>query len=288
LYTKYWIKNKRNQAADSLFGDVVEAVPESLDGYDEKLRKMLVEVEEFNANAAIQDSMAITAEAFSQYPEIWKLLRENAIMSLDGFGAKPEKKAQVLPTVDDVVSDPAEKFEVDPQFAEQLELPGSSIGFEQVAELRQKLSSDLSASNLRIDQLRERLIQLQRLREEEAEAQRIAEQEAAEEAEAQRIAEEEAAKEAQVEEDLEEELEEEPEEELEEELEEAPEEELEEELEEEPEEDLEQEPETPAEQTEVVEQKVDSLSGLDDLDIEIPEFSNSEDKPADSEKRGKK
>jgi hypothetical protein len=288
IYTKYWFQNKRNKTANSLFGDVVEAVPEGLDGYDEMLRKMLVEVEEFNANAAIQDSIAVSKEAFSQNPGIWKLLREIAISSVDGFGATAETKAQVLPTVDDVVSDPAEKFEVDPQFAEQLELPGSSIGFEQVAELRQKLSSDLSASNLRIDQLRERLIQLQRLREEEAEAQRIAEQEAAEEAEAQRIAEEEAAKEVQVEEDLEEELEDEPGEELEEEpgeeLEEAP----EEELEEEPEEDVEEEPETPAEQTEVVEQKVDSLSGLDDLDIEIPEFSNSEDKPADSKKRGKK
>jgi len=37
-----------------------------------------------------------------------------------------------------------------------------------------------------------------------------------------------------------------------------------------------------------LDQKVDSLSGLDDLDIEIPEFSNTEDKPADPKKRGKK
>jgi hypothetical protein len=293
LYSKNWLLNKRNKAADSLLGDVVEAVPESFDGYDEMLRKLLVEVEEFNADAAIQDSMAISNESFSQDPGIWRLLREIAMSAVDGFGAKGEKKAQVLPNVGDVVRDPAEKFEIEPQFAEYLQIQESSIEFEQVAELRQKLSSDLLASNLRIDQLRERLIQLQRLSEEEAEAQRIAEeeaaeQEAAEEAEAQRIAEEEAAKEAQVEEDLEEELEDEPGEELEEEpgeeLEEAP----EEELEEEPEEDVEEEPETPAEQTEVVEQKVDSLSGLDDLDIEIPEFSNSEDKPADSKKRGKK
>lgn len=294
IYTKYWFQNKRNKTANSLFGDVVEAVPEGLDGYDEMLRKMLVEVEEFNANAAIQDSIAVSKEAFSQNPGIWKLLREITISSVDGFGATAETKAQVLPTVDDVVSDPAEKFAVDPQFAEHLELSDSSIGFEQVAELRQKLSSDLSASNLRIDQLRERLIQLQRLSEEEAEAQRIAEEKAAEEAEAQRLAEveaqriaeeeaaqeaeaqgianAEAAEEAQVNEDLEEE----------------PEEELEEEPEEESDKDLEEESETPAEQTEVVEQKVDSLSGLDDLDIEIPEFSNSEDKPADSKKRGKK
>jgi hypothetical protein len=216
--------------------------------------------------------------------------------AVDGFGAKGEKKAQVLPSVGDVVRDPAEKFEIEPQFAEYLQIQESSIGFEQVAELRQKLSSDLLASNLRIDQLRERLIQLQRLREEEAEAQRIAEEEAAEEAEAQRIAEEEAAEEAEAQRIAEEEAAEEAEAQrlaeeeaaeetqVDEDLEEEP----EEELEEEPEEELEEEPETPAEQTEVVEQKVDSLSGLDDLDIEIPEFSNSEGKPADSKKRGKK
>jgi hypothetical protein len=272
-------------------GDVVEAVPEGRDGYDEMLRKMLVEVEKFNADAAIQDSIAVSKEAFSQNPGIWKLLREIAFSSVDGFGAKAETKAQVLPTVDDIVSDPAEKFEIDPQFAEQLELQDSSIGFEQVAELRQKLAADLSASNIRIDQLRERLIELQRQREAEAEAQRIADEQAAEEAEAQRIADEQAA-EDELEEEPEEELEEEPEEELEEEPEEELEEEPEEELEEEPEEELEEEPEEeledPAEEPEVLDQKVDSLSGLDDLDIEIPEFSNTEDKPADPKKRGKK
>jgi hypothetical protein len=297
LYTKYWFQNKRNKTANSLFGDVVEAVPEALDGYDEMLRKMLVEVEKFNADAAIQDSIAVSKEAFSQNPGIWKLLREIAFSSVDGFGAKAETKAQVLPTVDDVVSDPAEKFEIDPQFAEQLDLQDSSIGFEQVADLRQKLAADLSASNIRIDQLRERLIELQRQREAEAEAQRIADEQAAEEAEAQRIADEQAAEEAEAqriadeqatEEELEEELEEEPEEELEEEPEEELEEEPEEELEEEPEEELEEEIEDPAEGPEVLDQKVDSLSGLDDLDIEMPEFSNSDDKTVDSKKRGKK
>ena len=271
LYTKYWFQNKRNKTANSLFGDVVEAVPEALDGYDEMLRKMLVEVEKFNADAAIQDSKALSNVAFSQSPGIWKLLREIAFSSVDGFGANAETKAQVLPTVDDVVSDPAEKFEIDPQFAEHLELQDSSIGFEQVAELRQRLAADLSASNIRIDQLRERLIELQRKREAEAEAQRIADEQAAEEAEAQRIADEQAA---------EQELEEEPEEELEE--------EPEEELEEEPEEELEEEPEELAEEPEVLDQKIDSLSGLDDLDIEMPEFSNSDSKPVDSKKRGKK
>jgi len=297
LYTKYWFQNKRNKTANSLLGDVVEAVPEGRDGYDEMLRKMLVEVEKFNADAAIQDSIAVSKEAFSQNPGIWKLLREIAFSSVDGFGAKAETKAQVLPTVDDIVSDPAEKFEIDPQFAEQLDLQDSSIGFEQVAELRQKLAADLSASNIRIDQLRERLIELQRQREAEAEAQRIADEQAAEEAEAQRIADEQAAEEAEAqriadEQAAEEELEEEPEEELEEEPEEGLEEEPEEGLEEEPEEGLEEEPEEeledPAEEPEVLDQKVDSLSGLDDLDIEMPEFSNSDAKPVDSKKRGKK
>jgi hypothetical protein len=280
MYSKNWLLNKRNKAADTLFGDVVEAVPESLDGYDEDLRKMLVDVERFNADVAIQDSMVITREASSQMPAVWRHLREKALSSLDGFGAKSEKKAQVLPTVDDVVRDPAEKFEIEPQFAEHLQLQESSIGFEQVAELRQKLSSDLSASNLRIDQLRERLIQLQRQREEEAEAQRIADEQAAEEAEAQRIADEQAAEE---ELDNESESESESEEEPEEEFEEEPEEEFDNESEEQ----LEEEPEEAAYEPEVLDQKVDSLSGLDDLDIEIPEFSNSDDKPAASNKRGK-
>jgi hypothetical protein len=235
---------------------------------------MLVEVEKFNADAAIQDSIAVSKEAFSQNPGIWKLLREIAFSSVDGFGAKSETKAQVLPTVDDVVSDPAERFEIDPQFAEHLELQDSSIGFEQVAELRQKLAADLSASNIRIDQLREQLIDLQRQREAEAEAQRIADEQAAEEAEAQRVADEQAAKEAVSE--SEEELVSESEEELvaeSEELIEAGNEEA---------------PELSAEESQVTKRRAASKSSSVAAKKLVPGSSGSDDKPIDSKKRGKK
>jgi hypothetical protein len=275
LYTKYWFQNKRNKTANSLFGDVVEAVPEGLDGYDEMLRKMLVEVEQFNANAAIQDSIAVSKEAFSQNPGIWKLLREIAFSSVDGFGARAETKAQVLPTVDDVVSDPAEKFEVDPQFAEQLELQDSSIGFEQVAELRQKLSSDLSASNVRIDQLRERLIELQRQSEAEAELQRVADEQAAEEAELQRLADDQAAEEL-AEEPAEEETVAEPEEETV-----AEPEELIEAV-------IEAAPEVPAEEPPVTKRRAASKSSLDAAKKVVPGSSGGDGNPIDSKKRGKK
>jgi hypothetical protein len=302
LYTKYWFQNKRNKTANSLFGDVVEAVPEGLDGYDEMLRKMLVEVEKFNADAAIQDSIAVSKEAFSQNPGIWKLLREIAFSSVDGFGAKSETKAQVLPTVDDVVSDPAERFEIDPQFAEHLELQDSSIGFEQVAELRQKLAADLSASNIRIDQLREQLIDLQRQREAEAEAQRIADEQAAEEAEAQRVADEQAAEEAEAQRVADEQAAEEAEaqrvadeqaakeavSESEEELVSESEEELVAESEELIEAGNEEAPELSAEESQVTKRRAASKSSSVAAKKLVPGSSGSDDKPIDSKKRGKK
>ena len=189
MHTKNFLLNKVSSFANKTLTDVSEAAPEALQHLDTQLRDRLAEIEKFTADTATQDAIATTTMAYRQDPRIWLSLREAAVGLLDGYGFKGNGHPNVLPSVNFVASDPSDLFTIDEQFAEMLEIAPGQLDEELVGQVRSKALGVLRSSNDQIDEMRSRLVALQRSAAQEAEAAEELRLEA-ERAEERRIAEE--------------------------------------------------------------------------------------------------